>query len=179
MTTARELRAFLTEASLLAIVLLILRIRGWTKERLGLDFSLGAATAGVLLFLAYMTVYWITAAAVISFAPGVAKQNAFQFAITAHPAAVLAFIVINSFYEEIVVTGYVVTALAPQGAALAITASTLLRFSYHLYQGPLASITILPLGLLFGAVYWRWRTLWPLIVAHTINNIIFLMVVRS
>ena len=34
-------------------------------------------------------------------------------------------------------------------------------------------------GLLFGAVYWRWRRLWPLIVAHTIANLISFMVTRS
>jgi uncharacterized protein len=179
LTTGRVLRGFAIEASLLAIVALILRSRGWTMERIGLDFSAGAASAGLLLFFAYITLYWITGLAVLSLAPAAAKQHAFQFAIRAQPAAMLAFIVINSFYEEIVVAGYVVTALSKQGAALAITASTLLRFSYHLYQGPLASISILPLGLLFGAVYWRWRNLWPLIVAHTINNIISFMMLAQ
>ena len=179
LTTGRVLRGFVIEASLLAIVALILRARGWTNERIGLDFSIGPASAGLLLFFAYITVYWITGLAVLSVAPGAAKQHAFQFVIRAHPAAMIAFIVINSFYEEIVVAGYVMTALSQQGAALAITASTLLRFSYHLYQGPLASIAILPLGLLFGAVYWRWGNLWPLIVAHTINNLISLMVMAQ
>ena len=179
LTTGRVLRGVAIEASLLAIVALILQARGWTRERLGLDFSIGAASAGVLLFFAYITVYWITCLAVLSLAPAAARLHAFQFVITAHPAAMMAFIVMNSFYEEIVVAGYVVTALSEQGAALAITASTLLRFSYHLYQGPLASITVLPLGLLFGAVYWRWRTLWPLIVAHTINNLLSFMVTNA
>ena len=179
LTTGRALRGFFVEATLLAIVALILSARGWTKDRIGLDFSMGAAAAGVLLFFAYISLYWLTALAVVSLAPAAAKQHAFQFAVTAHPAAMIAFIVINSFYEEIIVTGYVVTALSPQGAALAITASTLLRFSYHLYQGPLASISVLPLGLLFGGVYWRWRTLWPLIVAHTITNLLSFMVLRS
>jgi membrane protease YdiL (CAAX protease family) len=179
LTTGRVLRGFVIEASLLAIVALILRARGWTRNRLGLDFSIGSASAGLLLFVAYIGVYWMTGLAVLSVAPAAAKAHAFQFVIRAHPAAMMAFIVINSFYEEIVVAGYVVTALSKQGAALAITASTLLRFSYHLYQGPLASITILPLGLLFGAVYWRWRNLWPLIVAHTITNIISFMLLAQ
>jgi CAAX protease family protein len=179
LTTGRVLRGLVIEASLLAIVALILRARGWTKNRLGLDFSIGPASAGLPLFFAYITIYWMTGLAVLSVAPAAAKQHAFQFVIRAHPAAMIAFIVINSFYEEIVVAGYVMTALSQQGAALAITASTLLRFSYHLYQGPLASISILPLGLLFGAVYWRWRNLWPLIVAHTINNLISFMVMAQ
>ena len=69
--------------------------------------------------------------------------------------------------------------MSAQGAALDITASTLLRFLYHLYQGPLASISILPLGLLFGAVFWRWRSVWPLIVAHTIANLLSFIVVTQ
>ena len=39
-----------------------------------------------------------------------------------------------------------------------------------------ASIGILPLGLLFGAMFWRWRNVWPLIVAHTIENIVAFLV---
>jgi membrane protease YdiL (CAAX protease family) len=69
-------------------------------------------------------------------------------------------------------------ALSEQGAALAITASALLRFLYHLYQGPVASLAILPLGLLFAAVFWKWRSLWPLIAAHTLANIYAFIVSR-
>ena len=29
---------------------------------------------------------------------------------------------------------------------------------------------LLPLGLLFAFVYWRWRLLWPLIVAHGVMD---------
>ncbi len=87
----------------------------------------------------------------------------------------LLFIAINSIFEEITVTAYVIEALKGDGAGLAITASTLLRFSYHLYQGPLASLSIVPLGLLFATMFWRWRNLWPLIVAHTIANVVFFL----
>jgi membrane protease YdiL (CAAX protease family) len=90
--------------------------------------------------------------------------------VTAHPAIVLLLIVVNSFFEEIVVTGYVVSALAKHGAAFAISASTLLRFLYHTYQGPLGTLSILPMGLLYAAVFWRWRNLWPMLVAHSIMN---------
>jgi membrane protease YdiL (CAAX protease family) len=122
-----------------------------------------------------MLLYWAAAWILVSIFPGVARTHIFRFVITANPAAMVLFIVVNSFFEEMIVTGYMVTALSREGAALAITTSTLLRFLYHLYQGPLASISILPLGLLFGAVFWRWRNLWPLIVAHTVANLVVLM----
>jgi hypothetical protein len=87
----------------------------------------------------------------------------------------LAFIVVNSIFEELAVTGYIVTALSSDGPALAITASALVRFLYHLYHGPIASLAILPLGLLFAMAFWRWRNALPLISAHTIANVISLL----
>lgn len=158
---------------------MILRIRGWTAQRLGLSLSAGAALYGIVLFVVYLLIYWMTAISVTLLYPAAAQTRAFQFDMKAAPAAMIAFILINSFFEEIIVTGYVITALSPQGAALSISASTLLRFLYHLYQGPIASISILPLGLLFGGVFWRWRSLWPLIVAHTIANLRAFMVVAA
>lgn len=55
--------------------------------------------------------------------------------------------------------------------------ATLLRFLYHLYQGPVAALSVLPLGLLFGTVFWKWRNLWPLVVAHTLANLLALLCV--
>jgi membrane protease YdiL (CAAX protease family) len=78
--------------------------------------------------------------------------------------------VINAVFEELTVTAYVIESMASGGAGPAIAASTLLRFSYYLWQGPLASLSMVPLGLLFGMMYWRRRNVWPLIVAHTIAN---------
>jgi len=179
MTTGRALRGVLFESVILTLVALFLRERGWTIDRIGLEFSFGAAWFGVVLFIAFIVWYWITAIVVGLLAPALTHVRPFEFTITAAPAAMLAFIVVNSFFEEIIVSGYVISALSAQGAALAITASTLLRFLYHLYQGPLASISILPLGLLFGAVFWRWRSVWPLIVAHTISNLVSFVVMRG
>ncbi|HEX6086151.1 MAG TPA: CPBP family intramembrane glutamic endopeptidase, partial [Thermoanaerobaculia bacterium] len=120
----------------------------------------------------YLLIYLITATMLLQVWPGARNALTFHYANSAPAALVLLFIVINSFFEETIVTAYVVTALAKDGAALAITASTLLRFAYHLYQGPLASISILPLGLLFATMFWRRRNVWPLIVAHTIANVV-------
>ena len=52
-----------------------------------------------------------------------------------------------------------------------------MRMLYHLYQGPIGIITIVPLGMLYGYTYVRSRQLWPLIVAHVLVDIIGLSVV--
>ena len=73
---------------------------------------------------------------------------------------------INPLYDELFVVAYNLRVLEGHGPAFAITLSATIRFICHLDQGPIAAVTILPLGLIFGFVYWRWKVLWPLVVAH-------------
>jgi membrane protease YdiL (CAAX protease family) len=168
-TTGRTIGGIATEVITLLAVYAILRIRGWDFARLGLRFTWGGAGSGLALFIAFMLLYYVLALAVVTTfgitLPGLKLVHRAPLPLT------LAFLVLNSLFEEVTVVGYVVNALEKQGPALAITASTLLRFSYHLYQGPIASLSILPLGLLFGLVYWRSKSLWPLMVAHTLINL--------
>jgi membrane protease YdiL (CAAX protease family) len=164
------------ELAILAMFAAILRIRGWPlRSRLGLEFSWKAAAAGVPLFIIYLLLYWIMATLILLVFPQARQAWTFSFTNRAPFALMLLFLAINSIFEEVTVTAYVIEALKGDGAGLAITASTLLRFSYHLYQGPLASLSIVPLGLLFATMFWRWRNLWPLIVAHTIANVVFFL----
>jgi len=170
LTTSKLLFAITFEVILLAATAVILRARGWTIDRIGLRFSWAGLAAGLPLFIWYMLLYWFTWLFITTAYPAARTIQGPKFSSTAPFVLVAIFIVVNSVFEEVTVTGYIVTALSEQGAALAITASTLIRFAYHLYQGPTATISILPLGLLFAGVYWRWRNLWPLMVAHTIAN---------
>lgn len=89
--------------------------------------------------------------------------------------AVMGIVILNSLYEELFVTGYVVARLEPlRGAVFALNASVALRMSYHLYQGFQGVISIIPLGLLFAGFFVYTRRLWPLMVGHgTINFIYF------
>ena len=79
--------------------------------------------------------------------------------------------VVNGIFEELFVAGYIITALREaRGMWIAINVSTVVRLLYHLYQGPLGVLTIVPMGLLYGYVYARTRQLWPLIVAHVLRR---------
>jgi uncharacterized protein len=172
LTTGRALDALALELFILAFVAVILRARGWTPERLGLRFSWGAALAGVPLFVIFLLIYWITMTIVLMVFPAVRSVWAFRIIPNAPLALMIVFFAVNSLFEELVVTAYVTESLKDHGAAVVISTSTLLRFTYHLYQGPLASLSIIPLGLVFATLYWQRRTLWPLMVAHTITNIV-------
>ena len=47
-----------------------------------------------------------------------------------------------------------------------IAASSLLRASYHLYQGVSAGFGNVVMGVVFAYVFLRWRRVWPLVWGH-------------
>jgi membrane protease YdiL (CAAX protease family) len=76
----------------------------------------------------------------------------------------------NGAAEEIIVTAYVLTRLAQRGWSRpkALAAESVLRGSYHLYQGYGAFVGNAVMGLIFGWWFQRTRRVVPLIIAHTI-----------
>lgn len=80
----------------------------------------------------------------------------------------------NAVLEEVVAVGYLMTRLADSGwnAAATITASALLRGSYHLYQGVGQGIGNVFMGIVFGWWYHRTGRVMPLIIAHALIDIV-------
>jgi uncharacterized protein len=72
--------------------------------------------------------------------------------------------------EEIVVAAYVLTRLRQLGwsNSRALAAASMLRGSYHLYQGYGGFVGNAVMGVIFGWWFQRTRRVWPLIVAHSI-----------
>jgi len=78
----------------------------------------------------------------------------------------VAMSVVNGFYEEVFLIGFLQRTLEGLGVAFAIGASLLVRMLYHLYQGPSGAISVLGFGLVLS-VYFLWkRKLWPVVFAH-------------
>ena len=75
--------------------------------------------------------------------------------------------------EEIIVLGYLVTRLQQLSwsPVAAVVAAAVLRGSYHLYQGWGGFAGNLLMGLLFGALFLRWRRTWPFVVAHFLLDV--------
>lgn len=80
----------------------------------------------------------------------------------------------NAVLEEVVMVGYLFTRWREAGWGLpgVIAVSALIRGTYHLYQGFGGFLGNLVMGLLFGWVYSRTRRVGPLVVAHTILDIV-------
>jgi len=79
----------------------------------------------------------------------------------------------NAVLEEVVMIGYLFTRLRQLAwnAAAIIALSTVIRGSYHLYQGIGGFIGNLIMGVIFGLIYLRWKRVGPLVVAHSLLDI--------
>ncbi len=80
----------------------------------------------------------------------------------------------NSVLEEVIVVGFLLRRLdqlgwSPLGA---LTASALLRGTYHLYQGIGGFFGNVAMGVIFVWLYRRWGRVMPLVVAHALIDIV-------
>jgi uncharacterized protein len=157
------------ELVLMALLFPFLRIRGWTFSKIGLDPTWRDTGLGILLFFACYAVWVLVWIATVALAPETAQRMSETHVITqVIPATtIVASGMINPLFEEVFVCGYVVTALRKEGRIwFALNASVAIRLLYHLYQGPLGVLSIIPMGLMSGYWYARTGRLWPVIVAH-------------
>jgi len=80
----------------------------------------------------------------------------------------------NAVLEEVIVVGYLVTRLQRLGwrTPAVLAASAVLRGSYHLYQGFGPFFGNAVMGLVFAEWYRRGGRLLPLIIAHTVLDVV-------
>ncbi|WP_410535131.1 CPBP family intramembrane glutamic endopeptidase [Streptomyces sp. KL2] len=80
----------------------------------------------------------------------------------------------NSVVEEVIVVGYLLRRLGQLGwsPAAALAASSLLRGSYHLYQGIGGFVGNVVMGVIFVWLYRRWGRVGPLVAAHALIDIV-------
>lgn len=133
------------------------------------DFWLGAALAafiGIPGLGLYLAAYHLgVSATVVPAALGSVWWAPLVLALSA---------VQNALLEEVVGIGYLLTRLRQLGwsAAAAVGASALLRGSYHLYQGFGGFIGNVIMGIVFGVCYQRFRRVGPLVVAHSLLDVV-------
>ncbi len=80
----------------------------------------------------------------------------------------------NAVLEEVIMVGYLFRrwGQAGWGPWRVIVTSALIRGSYHLYQGFGGFLGNAAMGLLFGWLYTRTKRVMPLVVAHTILDVV-------
>ncbi|WP_406002077.1 CPBP family intramembrane glutamic endopeptidase [Streptomyces sp. NBC_00829] len=80
----------------------------------------------------------------------------------------------NSVVEEVIVVGYLLRRLGQLGWSpmAALVASSVLRGSYHLYQGIGGFVGNMVMGVVFVLLYRRWGRVGPLVAAHALLDIV-------
>jgi membrane protease YdiL (CAAX protease family) len=80
----------------------------------------------------------------------------------------------NSVLEEVIVVGYLLRRLGQLGwtPLAALLASSVLRGSYHLYQGIGGFFGNMAMGVVFVLLYRRWGRVGPLVAAHALIDIV-------
>lgn len=104
-------------------------------------------------------------------------DSAYQFATPTAAADYLVLILVSlstGLSEELVMRGYLIPTFERllRSTWLSVLLTSALFASYHIYQGFGPMLGIFGLGLVFGAVFCRWRQLWPLVLAHAAMDVI-------
>jgi len=150
----------------LAALIWIGNIRGWPLSTFGTKISWKGTGGGILLAgVSYAVLHslWTIGAAIFhSEHPMIGTSLAIP--------VIVSTTIINSVFEEVVEAGYFIHTFSRFGMWPAILVSALLRMLYHVPLGMDGLLGIFTAGLIFAFVYWRWRQLWPLVLAHSLMN---------
>ena len=147
----------------------VARMLGLDRRRPGLDLAQGAGLAA-LIGLPGLALYFIGHALGVTATIVPADLNAYWWT---EPVLVLQAAK-NAVLEEVIVVGYLVTRLKALGwrVPAIIGASAVLRGSYHLYQGFGPFLGNAVMGVIFAEWFRRGGRVMPLIIAHTILDVV-------
>ncbi len=166
------------ELCIIALLWSFLRHRGWSLSGIGMLPTGRDTLYGLGLTVAVYAINMVVWLLLSALATTTARELSHVELVAPHLnlLTVLLVSLLNPLFEELFVCGYVISAVgARRGGWTAINASVAIRLAYHLYQGSLAVLTIIPVGLLFGIWYARTRRLWPVVVAHTLIDLLALI----
>lgn len=146
-----------------------LRVLGFDLRRPGWDLGWGAAVAaaiggcGIGLYLAAQA-----AGLNLTVEPESLPGTWWKYPV------LIASAIQNSVVEEVIVVGYLLRRLDQLGWSplASLSASAVLRGSYHLYQGIGGFFGNMAMGVVFVLLYRRWGRVGPLVAAHALIDIV-------
>lgn len=172
---------FVEHALGILLLFYVLYNRDKNYLHLGLDSSFRSILYGVLLAIvatAVTSLLWYIFRIVLpgAYASQLVVRNT-SFLYDHLSWALLIYILINPFFEELIVRGFLMTELfsLSNSKTLAIAISVLIQTLYHLYQGLFSALTLAGVFLVFSIFYSRTGKLTPVIVAHLIADMAILL----
>lgn len=152
----------------LSIIFRILKRNHWTWNDYQLQFSPSMFQIGVLL--AFFNLFSRFILHLFLENIGLISNNNQAIILNSNVISIILMIIVNSFIEEFLLIGYLFKRFENLNPFLIIFISLIIRISYHTYQGWQASIGIAIMALIFGFYFYKYKKLWPLILAHAIGN---------
>lgn len=142
---------------------------GFNLARPGRDLAAGVGLAA-LIGVPGLAFYLLGRSLGITVAINPAALNDVWWAV---PVLLLSAVK-NAVFEEVIAVGYLLERLEARGWAWKwqTLASAVLRGAYHLYQGIGPFFGNLVMGLVFNEYYRRSRRVMPLVVAHTLIDVV-------
>jgi len=169
------------EFLLILLLLPILRARGWTLAKVTRPWRAAHILHALGLLLLTYAVLVVIGLAISLFATKAETAHlvASRIRVTASPPIIGVVSILNPLFEEFYFLGYTITALKAWGGIRTTAVSVGLRLLFHLYQGPLGVVGIAPFAIVLTLYYQRTRTLWPLLIAHTAQDLLGLFLSRA
>ena len=161
------------EVIALLIIGYILKVRHWKIADFNLKFVFKMIWIGLLIMIVERFISGFVLRILIEFSGvGNSSINQVHFNEQSNWIVILFFLVINSFYEEFILLGYLFKRLEKFHPAIIIGFSMVIRLLCHTYQGWAGIIQIIVFGLVFSIYYYKYKKLWPLIIAHGVGNLL-------
>ena len=180
------------EGALLGLMLLYLRRRGWTPADFRVRINLSGTLLGLGLPLPTMLANALTLATLFVLAYLLGGYAGLMELVTANRPeltphtvhvtwlAIVVACIVNAYLEEITCTAYFFSQVAARyGPFAALLLTDMMRMSFHIYQGALHMLGIGAVFLVLNGCYWWTRNLWPLVLGHTLIDIIGMGAVKE
>lgn len=175
------LQSMAMQAILVACLLPYLYRRGWRPIEVAGIPEARDFVRGLGLWLGLVAVFYMSFLALYIVSPSqVSSLEKAQFTGRMAPLVILVAVIFDPIIEEFLWLGYAIPALANRfGIRVACVGSVLIRLAAHSYQGRLAIISILPVGIILTWYYVRTGRLWPVIVSHVVQDAIALSLMAA
>jgi len=169
----------------LSILLLfyVLVNRGKTYKDLGIIINVKEILIGIGVFICAYIMYYISYYLLRSILPGSLLQELTTKNVdylTNFTWLLALYIVINPFFEELIVRGFAITEIysLTNSKIIAVVISTLLQSTYHLYQGIFPTLLMTFTFLFYSIYYIKTGKLTPIIIAHLIFDLLILFRIK-
>jgi len=178
MSTLGSLASGIHQVTSLVLLSYVLARRGRKFRDLKLEWSIRDLWRGAIVAGASMGAYTTAAMAIRSvhfmiFRTPITAHSAREFFGRPTLAAVIPFVVLNPFFEEMIVRAYLMTEVIELtgSTALAVALSCVLQGVYHLYYGWWIATALTFKFLVYSIYFAQARRALPMVFAHGLSDL--------